>query len=241
MKNNSRTTILYKRGITMKRISILFIIIALMIGVSGCMNNSFDVKNTSSNELVDYMNEKYDDKFSYKAPFGGGAGATTKQILVTSKKYPDYDIWVEYSYENESFNDNYIDYKYKTRLEEYLIERIENTFKTDANVKCEVSTSGSYVVFNADITFDEYLNEINQKNAFSAVVKNVDIDNKKKIEEQLEEIFTENKSGFFGTIYFVEDEVNIESFLEKNVYEKGIYPNVKIKKFDEGAIRFEWR
>lgn len=224
----------------MKKISILILSVILMMGVSGCMNNS-ENKKISSNELVDYMNEKYDDEFSFKTPFGGGAGVSTKQIIVSSKKYPEYDIWVEYSYEDNSYNDNYIDYKYKTSLEKYLQECFENAFETDADVKCEISTSGSYVIFDADISFEEYLNEVKQKNAFSAVVKNVKTEDKDKTEKQLAEIFNKLKSGFFGTIYFVENNMEVTSFLEKNIYEKNEYPNVRIKKLSEGDIRFEWR
>jgi len=209
---------------------------------SNKVNDTVNVNGKSAyDKMLNYMNKKYDDEFTFKSPFGGGAGADTKQMIVSSKKYPEYDIWVEYSYEDETFNDNYIDWKYKTMLEEYLKGGLENKLNATVNVKCEVSTSGSYASYNGDVAFEEYLNEEKQKNAFSAVVKNVNIDDKNKLEEQITEIFNEPKSGFFGTIYFVEDNVDFDLFLNKNVYEKAAYPNVKIKKLDDGLTKYEWK
>ena len=225
----------------MKRISILFIIIALMIGVSGCMNNSFDVKNTSSNELVDYMNEKYDDKFSYKAPFGGGAGATTKQIIVTSKKYPDYDIWVEYSYSEDQYYDNYTDYKFKEDYEHYLEDEIKETLSCQAIVRREIATSGSYMEFDKSISFKEYMNTKGQVSDFTAVIKNANISDKEKLEQKLSSIFDKHISGFYGNIFFINNNEDLNAFFELDISGMDEHLNVFVQKASEEATSYEWR
>ena len=51
------------RGFVHKSI-LCFMMIFLLTGVTGCMNN----KESVVDKLVAYMNEKYDDHFEYSAP-----------------------------------------------------------------------------------------------------------------------------------------------------------------------------
>lgn len=224
----------------MKKISILILSVILMMGVSGCMNNS-DIKKTSSNELVDYMNEKYDDEFSFKAPFGGGAGASSKQIIVSSKKYPEYDIWVEYSYDDDSYNDNYTDYRFIDEYEKVLSKDISNLLNCETKVKREIATSGSYTEFANDITFDEYMNTEKQFSDFTAVIMISDSVDKKIIEDKLSLVFNKYASGFYGNIYFVDNNEDLDGFFELDITGMDEHRSVFVKKTSEEATRYEWR
>lgn len=224
----------------MKKISILIISFILMMGVSGCMNNG-DIKKTSSNELVEYMNEKYDDKFSFKAPFGGGAGANTKQIIVSSKKYPEYDIWVEYSYEEAVYNDNYIDYKFKEEYEKTLSREMTEVLSCKSDVRREIATSGSYAVFAKDVSFDEYMNTSEQVSNFIAVIKINNSIDKNMIEDKLSSMFNKYASGFYGNIYFIGENEDIEEFFELDISGMDEHQSVFVKKMSEEATSYEWR
>ena len=225
----------------MKRISILFIIIALMIGVSGCMDNSFDDKKTSSNELVDYMNGKYDDTFSYKAPFGGGVGADSKQILVLSEKYPEYDIWVEKSATNSEYNDNYTDYKLKSAVEEIFLHQLEEIFNRKAFVVRNIQTSGSYARYDSKTTASEYLNTPEQNIGFSAVIAGYDFSKREQAEKKIVHVFENYKANIYGSVYFIEKEEDVNTFFNKELTEQQKYPYVKINKMNSDVVEFNWR
>lgn len=224
----------------MKKISILILGLILMMGVSGCMNNS-EIKKTSTNELVNYMNEKYDDEFSFKAPFGGGAGANTKQIIVCSQRYPEYDIWVEHSYDDNSYNDNYTDYRFKDKYEKTLSKDLSNILNCETKVKREIATSGSYTQFANDITFDEYMNTEEQFSDFTAVIMISDSVDKEVIENKLSLVFNKYASGFYGNIYFADDNEDLENFFELDITGMDEHRSVFVKKTSEEATSYDWR
>ena len=224
----------------MKKISILILSVILMMGVSGCMNSS-DIKKTSSNELVDYMNEKYDDEFSFKAPFGGGAGANSKQILVSSTKYPEYDIWVEKSMLNSEYNDNYTDYKLKSEVESIFTKQIEEQFNSSAIVIRNIQTSGAYAKYDRSTTIMEYLNTPAQNIGFSAVIADSDYSKHEHVEKKLTQIFEKYNSNVYGSVYFVDNEEDIDDFFKKELTEQQKYPYVKVNKMNSNVVEFDWR
>ena len=201
-----------------------------------------NVKGKSAyDKMLDYMNEKYDDEFTFKSPFGGGAGADTKQMIVSSKKYPEYDIWVEYSYNNNEFYDNYTDYKFKKEYEKCLSNEIEAVLNCEASVVREIATSGCYATFDKNVSFNEYMNSYEQISDFTAVIKHADISNKSKIEAALSSVFGKYSSGFYGNVYFVEENEELEEFFKLDISSMDEYVNVFIKKTDEGIASYEWR
>lgn len=140
------------RRYTSKVIFVCMMII-FMMGATGCMK-----KESAADKMVAYMNEKYDDHFEYYAPFGGGPGATTTQIIVKSVKFPDAEIWVEY-YTGEGgdvFADNYVSYKYEEQTRETLQELLNDVFHEDVKLRYSVGTNGTINDFTNETTFEEY-------------------------------------------------------------------------------------
>ena len=122
----------------------LLLTIILVLGVSGCMSK----KQTISEDIISYMEKKYSDNFTYSSPFGGGAGANSKQVILKSEKYPEYDIWAEYSYDTSEYKDNYVDYKLKTQCESYFKSALEQYFKGTSIVIRNIPTSGCYAEYS---------------------------------------------------------------------------------------------
>lgn len=213
----------------MKKILTIVFIIITMIGVSGCMNNSQD-------KMITYMNNKYDDEFVYYEPFGGGIGSTSKQIIVKSKKYPEAKIWVAY-YDDYTFADNYVDFKYEQKTKEFLQTYLKNIFGCDVKVIYSVSAKGNRNSFDGNTSFDDYI-ESDESNIGIKVV--VDIDFKK--ENQIISIFEEKVSNDniirFADIYFAETTEQFNNF-------DGTLSNVKrivfSKNVEDESCICEWR
>ncbi len=215
----------------------LLLTIILILGVSGCMNE----KQTKYIDVISYMKNKYDDSFTIKSPFGGGAGADSKQVILKSEKYPAYDIWVEYSYETSEYKDNYVDYKLKNDCEAYLQLRLEKAFACKANVERNIPTSGCYAEYSKDTNLEEYLNTSSQNIGFSAVLIYSEYFNKEIVENILSDIVNEKQANIYGTIYFVESENICKEFFNKTLTEQQKYPNVFVKKTGASVTKFDWR
>ncbi len=223
----------------MKKISVLILIMILMLGVSGCMTSNI-TKNPTI-DLVSYMNNKYDDEFSYKAPFGGGAGATTKQMIVSSKKYPEYDIWVEYSEETGEYRDNYVDYKLKEQCEKYFETELGQAFSAPVSVNRDISTSGSSADYADDTDINEYLNTDEQKIMLIVAVAYSEDSYKEDAEKILSTIFGDVDAQIYSKVYFVDSANACETFPTKTLAEKNEYPYVFADKNEMNIVRFDWR
>ena len=140
------------RGFAHKAI-LCFMMIFLLTGVTGCMNN----KESVVDKMVSYMNEKYDDHFEYSAPFGGGPDATSTHIIVSSEKYPEAEIWVEYYTKdsNEIFADNYVSYKYEEQTRNALQNLLEDVFDSEIKLRYGVGSKGSVNDFTNNTSFKQ--------------------------------------------------------------------------------------
>lgn len=206
----------------MKKISILILTVILMIGVSGCMNinkqeNEFKGINKSKTvheKMVAYMNERYDDTFTFNAPFGGSVGIDSTQITVKSEKYPNEKIWVEYVVENgeEYYYDNYIDYKYENETREYLLEIMREIFDgSNVVVKYDVDSGGTKNEYDESTTFNQYIKGESTPIVFSAYI-DADIGEQDKagvIHLITAKFVDELNMKVIGDIYFNKSENNL--------------------------------
>lgn len=199
--------------------------------------------NTNSvvDNMISYMNEKYDDTFTYVAPFGGGAGANSKQIIVKSEKYPDYDIWVEYSYKTEKYSDNYTDYKYKKDVEEYFEKKFENVLNKKTKVVYSVVSSGCYDDYPADVTFEEYVNNIEQHFMLGIAVNGFEAE-KEAVEQATIDVLKKHESSFWAKVYLVADSDECETFLDSGITKTDGTEYLDVDK-EKGAVVpvCEWR
>ena len=187
------------RGFVHKSI-LCFMMIFLLTGVTGCMNN----KESVVDKMVAYMNEKYDDHFEYSAPFGGGTGGTASQIMVTSEKFPDADIIVTYSPNSDKYSDNYVNYKYEQATFELLEEILGNVLKVDflLTYKASLLTSSD---FTDETTFETYISQIGSYIQFVAIVdKDYQIENQDAFLDKFEAEFAKHDILAQGRIYFAQ-------------------------------------
>lgn len=223
----------------MKKIVFIFTIITIMIGVCGCMGGNIEDK------MVKHMNEKYDDEFTYNGPFGGGIGARTKQITVNSHKYPDYKIWVEYEKDGDNiiYRDNYVFYKYKDKVTDYLSNLLSEYFKCEVKVSYNISSKGGYQGFDNNTSFDEFKSTANSNICFTAVISpEYIIENEKMIGESLENVLKNNKIVAYGDIFFSNSNDNFKYYSELEQNEKLTMKSLSFTVDETGTfISSEWR
>lgn len=154
------------------------------------------------NDMVRHMSEKYlDDTFTYKGPFGGGAGADTKTIVVSSENYPDEEIYVRHSFNNGGvYTDNYLGVKYEEQTELAIKGVLDAVVTYDYLLIYDVdrfacpNTTGT-------LTFEEYIASDAACIGFTVVVGSTAYD-KEFFEKKLEEAITSAGICCSGTIYF---------------------------------------
>ena len=178
------------------------------------VNNTFNVNAKSAHDkMLNYMNEKYDDEFTYKSPFGGSVGIDAWQIIVSSKKYPNADVWVEYLIEDgkEEFYDNYIDYKYEEQTREYLQKLLKESFGEEIRLVYNVGSGGTRNMYDAKITFEEYIKGRDNPICFSADINTelYDLNQEKIISEITNAFIVENNMRVVGKLYFQKNETSL--------------------------------
>ena len=85
----------------------LFLMLAVLFGAGGC-----SIDRNLRQKMLDYMNKKYDDTFTFLEETGGGVGSSRHDILVSSGRFPNAQILVSHypktDTEEEHFSDNYV-------------------------------------------------------------------------------------------------------------------------------------
>ena len=181
-------------------------------------------RDSTVEKMVSYMNEKYDDHFEYLSPFGGGPGATSKQIFVSSEQYPEAQIWVQYyKLDNkEIFTDNYVSYKYEEQTRGLLEKLLTDAFHNNIVLFYKVGIKGTVNQFAEQTTFEEYISDVKAKIGFQACVllETSEIDTS-LLKQAWEDAIKSSGLIAFGTIYFTD---NVETFNEVS--------RLSVKEFD---------
>lgn len=83
---------------------LLLLILCLICG--GCMGSPEENRD----EMISYMEKKYDREFTFSGYFGGHMGASERKILVTCSQYPERNILVRASETDQGkvFADNFV-------------------------------------------------------------------------------------------------------------------------------------
>ena len=174
----------------------------------------------NNNKIIRHLNRKYDDKFEYYEPFGGELGAKSEQMIVKSKKYPDYEIWAEYfkSGDVDVFRDNYVDCVYREKMEKYLENKMIECFESPVIIVYDIGSQGTGNNWEKLVSFEEYLTG---KYYFQAVVyaKNSNM-TREMIEKNMENAFINEKINISGRIYFAEKEEQFKSTIKLLLIEK---------------------
>lgn len=189
---------------TMKKAVLFLMVVLLMIGACGCMQHRTEdnTKDNMINNMVQYMNEKYpDDTFNYKGPFGGGAGSSTKTIVVSSKKYPDANIYVRHQFsEGDIYTDNYLGIKYTEQTKSAIKEVFDSVLSYDYLLFYDVE---QFACPNKTGTMDfaDYISSDESRIGFTVVVNGV-IADKATFENALKNKIIDKGICCSATIYF---------------------------------------
>ncbi len=210
----------------------------LMTGVTGCMSNESYV-----DKMVAYMNEKYDDTFEYSAPYGGGPGATSTQIVVKSEKYPDAQIWVEYYTEDgkDIFADNYVSYKYEEQTRDVLQKLLTDVFQSDVKLRYTVGTKGVLNNFTDNTTFDEYASDSASRIGFRAFIFDTGSATS-NAESKLKEALEESGYVLSGLVFITDDKAAFEKAFSLPAKELSNIAQMQISMdAPHSFLMYEWR
>lgn len=169
--------------------------------MSGCIGR----KNTTK-EVLKHMQNKYDDTFEYAAPFGGGMGNKSTQMILSSEKYPGKRIWV-WCFEDESGDvqiaDNYVGVKYEKQTAELLNNILENVVGENFTLFYDAYLNTATKGASDEMTFEEYIAEPTSNINFIAIVDSQGEIDRDAFEQALEKNIVE--SGLccrMANIYF---------------------------------------
>lgn len=187
-----------------KRVLLLILSTDILTGMCGCIGFN---RQSYSDVMVEYLNEKYDDdEFEYLSPFGGGAGASYKQIICSSEKYPDEEVSVLFDIDedgNKIIKDNYLAIKYKEQVIELLDKILTECFETDHLLFYDVNMYSFTDNSTQDTTFEEFISTASSYITFTAVINSEYEVDRDYVERIVQKKFVEN--GFccrIGVIYF---------------------------------------
>lgn len=84
--------------------------------------------------ILDYLNKKYKDTFTFVEVTGGSFGSSEKNILVASVNHPDWKILAQRSVDSqgkEVFSDNYIAHVFQPEVLRIFQETMEKVYGPD--------------------------------------------------------------------------------------------------------------
>jgi len=159
------------------RIIITFVLATtITMGVSGCMwkktQNNNKNKLTINERMMKYINERYDDTFTFLQIYENHPSYRKREILVTTEKYPGEYIHVQYieKEEGDFYNDNYLYFKYRDQAIEALHEVFDGVLDYDFKFFYEGNPGVDMDTIDADATFDEYISNTASNLRFTVVV-----------------------------------------------------------------------
>lgn len=185
-----------------KKVLLWSVILIMLIGVSGCMSKG----NDAIGKMLEHMNEKYDDQFTYNRPYGGGPSAKSKKIICSSEKFPDKDIWVMYQEDadgNVLIFDNYMGVKFEQQTRNLLNQTLTKVFGSEYKLFYTVNLQAATKGASNEMTFEEYIKEPSSSIGIVVIVKQRDGLERSDVEQELERAIQE--AGLccrLGTIYF---------------------------------------
>ena len=212
--------------------ALLFIItIIILIGVSGCMNNTekepMEKDNTSVKDLMmKHMEEKYNEKFEFVNIDTEVWTANYTEMILSSEKYPGGRILV-YRYKGtDLIEDNYVDFLMKTKIEE-AVGKIASEIYPKSKVIYKAGGKPLSNDVTSDISIGDYA-----KARFFALPIDICVEdsgyetNKDEKLEQLRKVLEEKEYRSDLRIYYLK-EGKLEQFEDSNWEELTSEPNIK--------------
>ena len=105
-----------------RTIAYLVFSVIIILEVCGCMKQ--ENLRLFQQEMLDYVNEKYQDEFTFEEPFGGAVGSKEKQMIVSSKKYEGERILVGCTLNDQGEAANFRDNLAAIHLRDELVQKL---------------------------------------------------------------------------------------------------------------------
>jgi hypothetical protein len=191
---------------------------------------------------LEYMENKYGEKFEYSAPWGNSMSGT-HEFLVTCKSLPDQKILVaveNHTRNDKVFLDNYLAVKYHDDTVDFLSDRANQVFG-EATVFYDVAYHALSPGLPADAAFDEFLTDARLYLITFVEVKASDFASEEQA-EKLAESIASSGAHFFIKLVIVNDsdygKYDGET-LEDKIF-KNEFDVLGIAKEYGGEIKIEW-
>lgn len=109
-------------------------------------------------DMMDYINAKYQDEFAFVEARRGQIGSKDHTIFVASKKYPDryVTVFCRETADGVQYGDNYPEIKFEMKTKE-LIEGIVNSVNSDSCVVYQPSAFSFHESLTDEATFADYI------------------------------------------------------------------------------------
>ncbi len=189
----------------MKHILLSAILIAAIM-IEGTSCNIFnDEPKLNVNEMaLEYMEQKYGEKFEYKAPTGSSYTGN-RTFLATCESFGDETVVVQivnYKTDERQFRDNYLAIKYADRMIDYFSQIVNNQF---GESKVYYSPTGKPLSADlpANATFEEYLMDPSDTILAWIVVKKSDYRDMDQLSEIMETISSDCAAGMMSVYLIV--------------------------------------
>lgn len=226
----------------LKNIFVIFLIVILLIGATGCMQKNN--KKIDRKTLITYMENKYDDNFTYVGSYGGSLDGSSMNLLLKSEKLNGEEVKICY-YENSKgafYADNYMKKKYSKQTVEKFSDIVKPIFGTEVLITIATDT-GVVNQFTKDTTFEEFIQSTESNIRLILMVSpRFTIDDHDLLVDELRERLLNSKMFCGGSIYFVDTEENYKDF---SVVPVGALEDMECLKFSMNkankSLKLEWR
>ncbi|MDE5590689.1 MAG: hypothetical protein K2J60_16375 [Acetatifactor sp.] len=135
--------------------TVMILFVVLSLGGTGCTQK--EPRQNSNDAALQYMEQKYGEKFEYVAPWGDSMTGN-HELLVSCESLTGKDILVKisnYKSENRVFQDNYLAVKYCEETVGFLSQCANEVFG-DSKIDYNVAKHALSPELPADASFEEY-------------------------------------------------------------------------------------
>lgn len=198
----------------------------------------------SNDAALEYMEQKYGEKFEYVAPWGNSMSGD-HELIVTCESLAGKDILVKissYRDEDRVFQDNYLAVKYGEETASFLNQCANEVFG-ESKVYYNVAKRALSIGLSADASFEEYLaDEAGHLSAYIAV-RASSFTAKEQAAKVTDSILSACGAGYLSIMLTVVEDVEYESLDEDMLEEK-----IVLRKFvhcarltkENDDVQLEW-
>lgn len=205
----------------MKKLIIAILAVLFMMGACTNMRLRDFFGNSLQDKMMNYINEKYDDSFTFLNTYGGRIGADYHKIIVSSEKYPNKEIVVTcyVSDDGETYSDNYLSIKYEDDTRACIEEMIKSLYGENCFIYYRPNLLSMPSGASNDMSFDEYIGKATSGISFTAIVNVENAEVSKEAElESLKKALHNAGLCCSGTIYFDDRGQDLTRLTPDNYY-----------------------